>query len=837
MAVTRDQANDDTHPSFIQNGGEMGARIRGYDWAATSLGVPAAWPQGLRTAVRLVLNIPQPAFIFWGDDRICLYNDAFAEIFAADESGVEAIPDALGKPARAVWEAAWPTLGPFLDRLVAAGPAPDVGAPEVPEALAANGWQAFSFSPIDDDSSPTGIGGGLALASRPAAERAGELEALRKSEAHYRSIYDHVPVLIWEEDWAEVKAMLLALREAGVTDFADYFARHPGFVTAAIHEVRVHNVNRTGARLFGARSSRELLSQHTDVIEKPASMALFAQAMAAFMAGKREFESESDTTDLNGQRLRLYVKMLIPDVNASDTRLVLTQMDITALRSADERFSVVVKATSDVVWDYDMIAGTVWCSDGIRERFGLDPGDFRSGRATWSDHLHPDERERVLSDQARLIAEGATSWQAAYRFRRGDGSYAHIEDRGTFVRDGSGTVIRMIGSMVDVTHQKQIEDQLRQSQRLDAIGQLTGGVAHDFNNLLTVILGNSEVLSEMLADRPVERRMADMSASAAERGAELTNRLLAFARRQPLQPAETDLNQLISGMDGLLRRTLRENINIDLVAARDLWTTELDPGQLEVAILNLAINARDAMPDGGRLTIETANCHFDERYSARHDEVEAGAYVMVAVSDTGEGMAPEVVARAFEPFFTTKEVGKGSGLGLSLVYGFAKQSGGHATIYSELGEGTTVRLYFPRSVATRDEAVPNAGGVSVPVGTERILVVEDDNLVCEHLVSQLEGLGYAVTSAGTGAAALDLLKQGDPFDLLFTDVIMPGGLNGKELADAARVMLPEIRVLFTSGYTENTIFHHGRLDRGVHLLGKPYRRQDLALKVRAVLDE
>ena len=388
----------------------------------------------------------------------------------------------------------------------------------------------------------------------------------------------------------------------------------------------------------------------------------------------------------------------------------------------------------------------------------------------------------------------------------------------------------------DVTERRSFDERLRQAQKLEALGQLTGGVAHDFNNLLTVILGNAELLTERLDDQQQLRLLAEMTASAAERGAELTNRLLAFARRQALEPRRVDINRLIGGMDGLLRRTLGERLEIEVVRGGGVWSARVDPGQLEVALLNLAINARDAMPDGGRLTIETANASLDDDYAARHEEVVPGQYVMLSLTDSGHGMTPEHMARAFEPFFTTKAVGKGSGLGLSMVYGFVKQSGGHIKLYSEVGEGTTARLYLPRATADDPEAVYPTDVDEPAPGEEHVLVVEDDALVREHVSSLLEGLGYRVTRAENGHEALAAIDAHDDIALLFTDVVMPGGMDGRRLADEARRRRPALRVLYTSGYTENAIVHHGRLDAGVQLLSKPYRRTELAAKVRRVLD-
>jgi PAS domain S-box-containing protein len=385
----------------------------------------------------------------------------------------------------------------------------------------------------------------------------------------------------------------------------------------------------------------------------------------------------------------------------------------------------------------------------------------------------------------------------------------------------------------DVTEQRDLEARLRQAQRLHAIGQLTGGVAHDFNNLLTVMIGNAEMMLQRLPDGSDLQRLARTTLEAADRGADLTRRLLAFARKQALEPRAIAVDTRLSGMDDLLHRALGENIKVERVGGAGLWNAFVDPPQLETAVLNLCINARDAMPDGGHLTIETANATLDEAYAQAHDEVTPGDYVMVAVSDTGAGMTPDVAARVFEPFFTTKGVGKGSGLGLSMVHGFVKQSGGHVKVYSEPGHGTTIKLYLPRAdgaVATAAPAKPAPVG-----GKEKILIVEDDPGVLAYASAQLAELGYAVVAAKNGHDALEAIKASPDFDLLFTDVVMPA-MNGPMLAAEAQTLMRGLRVLFTSGYTENAIVHHGRLDAGVMLLNKPYRRHDLAAKVRQALD-
>ena len=386
------------------------------------------------------------------------------------------------------------------------------------------------------------------------------------------------------------------------------------------------------------------------------------------------------------------------------------------------------------------------------------------------------------------------------------------------------------------------EEQLRQAQKMEAVGQLTGGVAHDFNNLLQVIVGNLEILTRNLpADSPRLKRSAENAMNGAKRAATLTQRLLAFSRRQPLAPQPVDVNKLVTGMSDLLARTLGETIQLETVLAGGLWRVEADPNQMENAILNLAVNARDAMPSGGKLTIETMNGHLDRAYAAQHAEVLPGQYVTICVSDTGVGMDKDVLSRVFEPFFTTKEVGRGTGLGLSMVYGFIKQSGGHVKVYSEPGQGTTVRIYLPRLVGEVNDLAPNNQRELSPEGaqSETILVVEDDEDVRAYSVAALRELGYRVLEATDGPGALRLLEgQGTTeVDLIFCDVVLPNGMSGADLAAAVRRLRPAVRVLFTTGYARNAVVHHGRLDAGVELITKPFTYAELAARVRDLLDQ
>jgi signal transduction histidine kinase/CheY-like chemotaxis protein len=408
------------------------------------------------------------------------------------------------------------------------------------------------------------------------------------------------------------------------------------------------------------------------------------------------------------------------------------------------------------------------------------------------------------------------------------------------VHDEEGRVAGFAKVTRDLTERRTMEEQLRQVQKMEAIGQLTGGIAHDFNNLLTVISGNIETVQRRMSRTdPGLYRYLEAAARAVERASTLTHRLLAYSRRQPLEPKPVELNRLIMGMSDLLGRTIGAHITIETVLAGGLWQVSADPNQVENAILNLAVNARDAMPDGGKLTLETANSYLDEAYARINAEVTPGQYAMLAVSDTGIGMTPDVVEKAFEPFFTTKALGEGTGLGLSQVYGFIKQSGGHIKIYSELGEGTTVRLYLPR-LRERPPVVHEDAPVAQPPplgGQETILVVEDNDEVRAYTTDILRELGYEILEATEGDTALSLIASEPRIKLLFTDVGLPGPFNGRQIADEARKLRSDLKILFTTGYAQNAIIHQGRLDPGVQLIVKPFNFAGLAAKIRQMFDE
>jgi PAS domain S-box-containing protein len=426
---------------------------------------------------------------------------------------------------------------------------------------------------------------------------------------------------------------------------------------------------------------------------------------------------------------------------------------------------------------------------------------------------------------------------APYRYERKQG-HAVVEAVATPVPHELGTARRLVVSARDVTEQRALEEQLRQAQKMEAVGQLTGGLAHDFNNLLTAISGSLERLQVRVAQGRIGEldRYVHAAQGAARRAASLTHRLLAFSRRQTLDPKPCDVNRLVADMDDLIRRTVGPAIEMEFVAAAGLWNIVVDSNQLENALLNLCINARDAMPDGGKLTIETANKWLDHR-AARDRGLPPGQYVSLCVSDTGGGMPPDVVSRAFDPFFTTKPLGEGTGLGLSMVYGFVRQSGGQARIYSEVGQGTMVCLYFPRNLASAAEPEPSADAAAAERAQhgETVLVVDDEHAVRMLAVEVLEELGYVALEAADGPAGLAMLQSPGRIDLLVTDVGLPGGMNGRQLADAALATRPGLKVLFITGYAENAVVRGGHLMPGMHVITKPFAMAELAARITDII--
>ncbi len=516
------------------------------------------------------------------------------------------------------------------------------------------------------------------------------------------------------------------------------------------------------------------------------------------------------------------------------------------LRRSEERFRLLARATNDAIWDWDIMSDTRWWGMGFANLFGYEHGRLRPNEDAWLLLVHPEDRGEIARCLELVLHGMDESWSAEYRMQRSDGTWSHVEDRGYVIRDERGRAVRMIGGMTDVSERVALEEQIRRSQRLEAVGQLTGGVAHDFNNLLTVVLGNADTLTEQLQHEPELQELARIISTAAERGSDLTRRLLAFARKQSLAPRAVDLSVLLQEMLPLLRHALGSNIPIalEIHSATPLPDAFIDPALLENAILNLGVNARDAMPDGGHLTLSLSERQLGENIVEDDMPVSAGHYLCLNVSDTGSGIAAEARQHIFEPFFSTKMEGKGSGLGLAMVHGFLHQSGGHITLASEPGRGCTFRLYLPVAAAGTADAPARAPAPDpderIPTGHgETILLVEDNPLVRQSVTHLLLSLGYHVIDADNADSAIDLLKSDTGIDLLFSDIVMPGR-GGVKLADSAVRLRPNLPIVLTSGYTEQkngVDDEQGRDSHGRYpVLYKPYHRRALAQYLRAALD-
>jgi PAS domain S-box-containing protein len=626
-----------------------------------------------------------------------------------------------------------------------------------------------------------------------------------------------------------------------ITDYAIYMLDPDGVVTSW----------NPGAERFKGYTAGEILGHHFSRFYTEADCAAGLPAQALATAHKEgRFECEGWRVRKDGTQFWAHV--VIDPVRDEHGRLIgfakITR-DLTERRAAEEalrqsaqQFRLLVQGVADyAIYMLDPQGHVSSWNLGAERIKGYAPEEIIGSH--FSRFYAEEDRAAGLPATGLAAAEREGRWEnEGWRVRK-DGSrfWAHVVI--DCIRGEDGEVIGFAKITRDITERREAQraleearEALFQSQKIEALGQLTGGVAHDFNNLLTVIIGGLDTLKRSEPNETARRdRALDMALHAADRAASLTSRLLAFSRRQPLQPTPTDLNILVRDMTELLHRTLGETVELEGVLTTRLWRVEVDQNQLESAILNLAVNARDAMPVGGKLTIETANTFLDESYSATDSEVRPGQYAVVAVSDTGSGMTAETVARAFEPFYTTKDVGRGTGLGLSMVYGFVKQSGGHVTIYSEVGEGTTVKLYFPRYLGSGTTDTP-AGTPQVASGAgEVVLVVEDNDDVRAYSVMSLTELGYQVLEACDAAAALSVLAGDQPVDLLFSDVVLPG-MSGRVLVDKALELRPDLRVLFTTGYSRNAIVHQGRLDAGVQLISKPFTFDQLAARVRDTLD-
>ena len=797
----------------------MGARMRAFDWTLTPLGPPENWPQALKTLVNLLLGSKQPMFIGWGPERTWLYNDAFKPILGHKH------PNALARSSMEVWSEAREVLEPLFDRV-------------------------FAGEPISIEDFTLGL------------DRRGQIE-----EAHFEFAYTPAR----GEDGTveglfgvciETTARIMAERRQAEANELQrrQFQCAPGFIailTGPQHSFEF--VNESYVRLLG---ERDFVGKPVrEVVPELEGQGFFELLDQVYATGERYIAHQTPATLLRkeggGPELRYLDFVYEPIRNESDavTGIFVEGFDVTETHEAHEKLRElnqtlerrVEERATDLKNIQTFYIHSSECHAVLTRR---EDGQFRYDEINPATlRLYGMTREQVIgrtvdeifgSDSARELdrhMNEALRRNAPYRYSRKQG-VSSVEAIATPIPVEPGQLPRLAVTARDVTERQHLEDQLRQAQKMEAVGQLTGGLAHDFNNLLQGITGALDRVQHRIQQGRASEadRFLNAAIDSANRAASLTHRLLAFSRRQTLDPRPTDTNRLIASMEDLINRTVGPNIAVEVVGAAGLWLTRVDGPQLESALLNLAINARDAMPDGGKLTIETANKWLDERAAAER-EIPRGQYVSLCVTDTGVGMPPDVVARAFDPFYTTKPIGQGTGLGLSMIYGFVRQSGGQVRIYTEVGKGTTMCLYLPRYFGAPDE-VEAAPSDEPDKGFGETVLIVDDEATVRMLVNEiLTESSYRVLEAGDGSSAMKILESTQRIDLLITDVGLPGNMNGRQIADAARQLRKGLKVLFITGFAENAAVGNGHLEPGMEILTKPFPMKALANKVRQMLEQ
>lgn len=829
--------NDDTPPNeavFLPPSGEMARLIKQHDWSQSPLGAPENWPQTLRTAVGMLLPAAAEIVLFWGPEFVAIYNDAYAPTIGDKH------PGALGRPAKENWAELWDDLHPLLQRV--RDSREPVFAKDRPFYIERHGYPEtvyfdISYSPVPDE---TGRVGGVLCIVGETTQRILSEQALRESDARLRAALEasESGTFRWdirtnELDWDEALDKLFGLAPGLTARSLDQFV------------TLVHPDERQGV----IERCQRCASEGADFEMEFRIVTPVGAVRWLYDRGKTFFDDDGKPSYMTGAC-----------VDITDRKLAEEQR-----RESEDRLRLANEAAAIGTWDFNPVTGELRWDERCKELFGLPP-DTGISYEIFLAGLHPDDRDRTdRAVQDALLPGGPGQYNVRYRtVGLEDGVERWVAASGRSVFSGVGEnrkATRFIGSVIDITERvraeqaltalnetletrvaeeiqrrSQAEDALRQTQKMETVGQLSGGIAHDFNNLLQIIRGNLSLLQRAEPTDDKWRRQLANALTGTERAAALTQRLLAFSRRQPLDPRPVDVNQLIADMTELLHRTLGETIVIETHLLAGIPAALVDGNQLENAILNLAINARDAMPRGGRLDISTDIAELDREDVKRQPDATPGRYVRISVRDTGVGMNPEVLDRALEPFFSTKEVGHGTGLGLSMVYGFVRQSGGHLTLRSREHEGTAIELFLPCSDATAEARASNSNEDELPRGRgERVLLCEDDEDVRLFSSEALKDLGYEVLEARDATMALAVMMEHRPVDLLFTDVVLPGGKTGADLARDARKLQPGLKVLFTTGYARSALDKEERGEKGLDLLLKPFGIEELAAKVREMV--
>ncbi|WEN15548.1 PAS domain-containing protein [Rhodanobacter sp. AS-Z3] len=800
---------------FLDGGGEIGALMRAYPWAQSIPGAVERWPDSLRTVVSLMLNSPFPMFLLWGDQRICLYNDGYIPILGKRH------PAALATPFQHVWPEIWNEISPLIDRAYAGE---STFFENLPLLIERNGFQeqaffTFSYSPLRGPHG--GVDGMFCACSETTAQLHAEV-ALRNNEARWRGLF---------ENMQEGFFVAQAIRDA-----------HNAIVDFRLSEVNPAFEIQAGLASSTApgRTLREVFPMVPEELIRACAQVVESGEPSQFEialghANGRWYEVRVRLAD-NGE----HIVVLFLDISARKQNEV-------ALRRSEDGFRGLAQAMPNHAWTARVDGSLDWFNDRVYDYAGMGYDELVGDR--WGSIVHPDDLSQAAAGWVQAVAEGSP-YQVEFRLRRADGAYRWHIARAMPIHGEHGRIERWVGTNTDIEDQKRaaellefriaersreleaVNEELRQSQKMEAVGQLTGGIAHDFNNLLTGVIGGLDMMQTRLSQNRREdaERCAGLAMQSAQRAAALTHRLLAFSRRQPLEPRVICVNDLVESMRELIDRTLGPDLQLQVTATDASWPTRCDHNQLENTLLNLVINARDAMPAGGLLTIATGNSEVPPAALAQDDPA-AGDYVCLEVSDNGSGMTPEVLAHVFEPFYTTKPLGQGTGLGLSMVYGFARQSGGFVRIESERGVGTTVRIYLPRCHAAVTEPVLQVEPAPLSGTTARhVLVVDDEAHVRELVMTLLHDQGHHGLQAADGPAGLQLVRALEhPLDLLITDVGLPG-LNGRELALQARALRPALKVLFITGYASDATFDADP-EAGIELLNKPFTMADLARRI------